>query len=220
MKRNILLLLIAAVCLCGCMDTKGILYRGSMFGTMTGPLVFKGDDGNTYHFSNKMYTDAIPVSGRMVALFDVYSKVDGSENDYNAELITFNVPLTSEPVICTSEEEVAGLGEDPIKMEDGAVSGGYLNLLCSVLLHNDFKAGHKISLQLVPADNPDTLHLVLRHDAGEDKVTDETSESVIEYPFYASFPIEDKLPKDKTTVLELKWFWNQKWNSEYSNIKR
>lgn len=220
MKRSIFLLLLAAACICGCTNTKGILYRGSMFGTMTGPLVMKGDDGNTYHFSNKMYTDAIPASGRIVALFDVYSKLDGTEKDYNAELITFNVPLTSEPVICKNEEEIAALGDDPIKMEDGAISGGYLNLLCSVLLHNDFKAEHKISLQLVPADNADTLHLVLRHHAGEDKITDDTTESATEYPFYASFPIEDKFPEGKTTVLEVKWYWDHKWNSEYSNIKR
>ena len=219
MKR-VILLLIAAMYLCGCTNTKSILYRGSMFGTMTGQMIMKGDDGNVYHFTNMLSTNAVPETGRIVALFDVYSKLDGTENEYDAELLSFNVPLHNEPVLCSSAEEEAALGDDPIKMEDGALSGGHLNMLCSIMLHDAFVAQHIINLQEIPGATTDTVHFVLRHNAGEDKVTDETSENVTLYPFYASFPILDKFPKGKTTVLELKWYWNNDWNYEYATIKR
>lgn len=212
MKRITLLLLCAVLCLPACKTTKDILYRGSMFGTMQGTWIFLGDDGRTYRFTNIESSDFMPKEGRMVALFDVYEKVSGSENSYLAEILDYSVPLSKEPVTCSTEEEDAALGDDPIRMDDGNWSGEYLNMLCTVMVEEESRATHEINLQIVPGATPDTLHVVLRHKTGESAEGEEGTGQYVQYPFYASFPLADKLVEGKTTTLEIKWFWDSQWS--------
>ncbi len=221
MKRFVIAVLAAALCLTACMETEKILYRGSMFGTMQSRGVMLGDDGCVYHFTNfGDISSDFPIDGRVVAIFDVYSKIEGTERDYEAKVLDITVPLCKEPVICETEEEDAALGDDPIQMADGNWAGGYLNMVCNALVRPNSGVTHLVNLQIVPGENPDTLHTVLRHNAGEDKVTETILEDFSTYSFYASFPLADKIADGKTVVLEIKWFWDDKWYTVYANISK
>ena len=221
MKRFLFTLLAAALCLTSCMSTKEILYRGQMFGTMKGVGVMLGDDGRNYRFNNNdQMTTNMPASGRIVAIFDVYSLMEGTSNDYEAELLDYVVPLCKEPVVCTTAEEELALGDAPVALTDGVWGGGHLNMLCTALMLPNSSATHTIDLQIVPSENADTLHTILRHNSGEDIINDLTRDSFAEYPFYASFPLDEYLPEGKSTVLEVKYLWDEEWHSVYATISK
>lgn len=221
MKRILFAMFAAALCLSSCMESKDILYRGSMFGTLTNSATMKGDDGRTYIFTNagELATE-FPSEGRIVAIFDVIKLRDGSSDVYEAELLDYTVPLCKEPVVCETPEEIAALGDDPLHFTDGTWGGGHLNLLCSAYIRMDSTVPHYINLQVVPGENADTLHTVLRHNAGEDKVTDVNFEMFTDYPFYASFPLADRIPESGSVILEIKWFWDNEWHSTCTEIKK
>ena len=221
MKRILFALLAAALCLSSCMNSKDILYRGSMFGTMSSSSIMLGDDGRTYYFTNTGdFGSEIPTSGRIVAVFDALKLREGTSDVYEAELLNYTVPLSKEPVVCETPEEDEALGDDPLRFTDGTWGGGHLNLLCSAYLRMDSKVSHLINLQLVPGENADTLHTVLRHNAGEDKVTDLNFEFFTEYPFYASFPLEDRIPESGSVILEITWYWDNEWHSICTELKK
>lgn len=204
------------VCLSACTPTKEILYRIFLFGTMKEPATMLGDDGRTYHFSNIASDSSLPSEGRVAALLDAYEK--GENENYTAQLLSFAVPLCVEPVECSTPEEDAALGDAPIRMDDGIVSGGHLNMICTVMLEQDSEAKHEVNLQVVQGASTDTLHVVLRH-----SITPEGSEGSgewTEFPFYASFPIADRVPEGQTTILEIKWLWDEEWNKVCVPVKK
>lgn len=220
MKRLLYVILCLAV-LAGCDKAEPILYRGTMFGTMQSAGVMLGDDGGTYHFRNfSDMSSSFPSSGRIVAMFEVYSKLEDKEREYEAKVLQYAVPLCKEPVTCATEEEDAALGDDPVEMTNGSCSAGYLNLLCTALTREVSTVPHYINLQIVPGENPDTLHTVLRHNAGDDKVTDENVEFFSDHSFYASFPISSYLPEEGTIVLEIKWFWDDEWHTAWATVAK
>ena len=221
MKRFLFAVFAAAVCLSACTETKDILYRGSMFGTMQDTGVMLGDDGCTYHFTNlAKLSPAMPSEGRVVATFDVFSLIEGTKTEYEAEVLYYEVPVCKDPVVCNDAMEEAELGTDPVEMQDGSYMAGYLNLLCAAMLRYDSEVVHRINLQVVPGENADTLHTILRHNAGEDKVTEDNSGLYSETPFYACFPLGDYLPDGKSVVLEIKWFWKDEWQYAYGKISK
>ena len=221
MKRILPVLLIAALCLCSCSDAWDILYKGRMFGTMQSAGVMLGDDGCTYHFTNmSQWGEEVPVSGRIVALFDVYKHIEGTEKDYEAKLLSFAPPLCKEPVECEDDEEQEALGDDSIKILDGFWSGGHLNLTCSVMLRPTFADQHHINLQIVSGESADTLHTILRHNAGEDPYSDDDSESFVDYSFYASFPLANKVSETGAKFLELRWQWDDEWQVVYADLRK
>lgn len=220
MKRFLYIILCLAV-LAGCDKSEPIIYRGTMFGTMQSTGVMLGDDGGTYHFRNvSELGTSFPSSGRIVVMFDVYSKLEDKEREYDAAVLQYAIPLTKDPVTCNTEEEDAALGDDPIEMSNGTCSAGYLNLLCTALIREASPVTHLVNLQIVPGENPDTLHTVLRHNAGDDKVTDDNMEFFSEQQFYASFPIGAYLPEEGTIVLEVKWFWQDDWHTVWTTVAK
>ncbi len=221
MRRILPVILAAALCFCSCGKAFDVLYRACMFGTMQNSEVMLGDDGCTYHFTNLQDLEiTLPSSGRIVAMFDVYRQVEGTGNQYEAELMNHWVPLSKEPVICETEEEDEALGDDPIAMGDGWWSGGHLNMAFTLLLKDVTTVKHSVNLQIVPGASADTLHTVLRHNAGEDKVSVENVDFFKEHSFYASFPLQDRLPEKDPVVLEVKWLWDNEWHTVYTKISR
>lgn len=213
-------LLLTACILAGCTPVKEILYRGQIFGFMTAPLVMQGDDDRIYHFQNAD-SDKIPEEGRIVALFDVYEKIEGTENEYTAEMLQYSIPVYKDPTLCTTPEESEALGTDAVRMLDGDYSGGCLNMLCSALFNNDSGITHVVSLE-TDSTQPvkDTLHFILHHNAGGDAPEGDDNSNFTDYQFYASFPISEMLSKDKDTVLEIKWFWDNEWHRKCATITK
>ena len=221
MRRIFPIILAAALCLCACDKNWNVLYRGMMFGTMQNYEEMLGDDGCTYRFTNlKDLEVTLPPSGRIVAMFDVYRKIEGTENHYEAEILNRWIPICNEPVMCDSDDDEAALGDDPIGLADGWWSGGHLILVLKLELREYTTVNHLVNLQIVPGEYEDTLHTVLRHNAAEDKVTEENSEFFSEQAVYACFPLEDKLPEQGSRVLEIKWFWDEEWHTTYAKISK
>ena len=93
-------------------------------------------------------------------------------------------------------------------------------MVCTLLMLPNSSSTHNINLQVVPKENSDTLHTVLRHNSGADVLTDLTRDSFSEYPFYASFPLGEYLTEGKSTVLEIKYLWDEEWHSVYTTVSK
>lgn len=219
MKRLLFALLVAAFCLTSCINSKEILFSGYMFGTMSGSGIMLGDDGNTYHFGNGQITADMPVTGRIYAAFQAYKLMDGTRSDYEADLLEYVIPLTNDPIVCTTPEEVEALGKAPVGVASDYYGGGYLNMACVALI-SDNSSAHVINLQIIPAENTDTLHTVLRHYDGQNESSSSLLDSYTRYPFYASFPLKNHLDEEKTKVIEVKYLWDQEWLCSYIGLKK
>jgi len=222
MKRIATGILAAVLMLSACSRIPDILYRTFLFGSMDGQTVMYGDDGRIYHFNNTDGVENIPSSGRVVAYLDAISLQEGTDNDYEASLLELYLPLSKDPVLCSNDEEEIALGKDPINISNGIVSAGHLNLVCSFYLSDESDPEkHVVNLQVVPLSSPDSLRLVLRHNATDDlTLTDEHELS--ERGFYASFPLDKSIPEDKSDnlILEIRWFWDGAWESNCVKYER
>ena len=220
MKRLLFALLVAAVCLTSCIKGTDILYSGYMFGTMEGAGIMLGDDGNTYHFVNNQMLSSMPVSGRIFAAFQVYKLIDGTTSDYEADVLEYVTPVTKNPVVCTTEEEVEALGKAPLGVISDYYGGGHLNMACISLIADDPSATHVINLQIIPTENADTLHTVLRHNDGGYEFASSLQDTYTRYQFYACFPLKDYVDEEKTKVIEIKYLWQSEWYSSYIELKK
>lgn len=218
MKR-ILLICFAAMLAASCNDFPEILYKGLMFGDMTGPSMFHADDGCWYQFNNITSENGVPTSGRIVALFNAVSKVEGSDDRYIAELVDFSIPLYKEPVLCPTADDADSLGLDPVAIADGYYGGGCLNFSCKAVFGKSMNIKHEINLAVDTSSPSDTLHVSLRHDAHKDKMEVNEMEDYSEKSFYASFPMGDLIPASGEKVIELSWFWDNKWQKAIKIVK-
>lgn len=219
MKRFIISMTLAAVCLCSCDLTPDILYRAMLFGDMQGETVFRADDNCTYHFTNITASAGLPTSGRLLAYFDVRKQVEGTENEFEATLNDYRIPIVKDPVLCLNKAEEIALGYNEIRFDNGTISGGYLNTQCTILRETELHGEPNVNLQLMkaPDASSDTLHFVLRYNSGKDVVADFTTD-IADVTFYACFPIADLLFTDKKTVVEVKWLWDGTWNKACTTI--
>ena len=219
MKR-ILLFCIIAMFASACAETPEILYRGLLFGYMTGPETMHGDDERDYHFTNIEDDMGLPSEGRVVALFYATSQTPGKENAYEAELISFSTPAYKNPVLCTSIEESEALGTDPVELADGYFGGGCLNLVCNAYFGPIANVKHVINLAVDNSTPSDTLRLTLRHDAGDDHTDSIDTSDMTVKSFYASFPMGDLMPEGREKVVVFNWYWNDGWHQEIRTYKR
>lgn len=219
MKR-ILLFCVAALLAASCNEIPDILYQALLFGDMTAPAVLSADDGCEYHFNNVTTDTGLPSEGRVVALFNAVSKIEGTDNKYEAQLVNFTVPLYKEPVLCPTKDDADSLGLDPIKLIDGYYGGGCLNLVCNAVFGTSATAKHVVNLAVDTSVASDTLHLSLRHDAQDDKMEVNEMDDYTEKSFYASFPMGDLIPSSGEKIIEFSWYWDNKWQKAIKIIKQ
>lgn len=218
MKRLLFSMLAAVICLTACDMTPDILYRAMVFGDMQGAYVFNADDGCTYRFTNVTSDSGLPTSGRVLALFDARKQVEGRENEFEATLNDFRVPIYKAPVQCLNPEDEAALGANEIRFDNGILSGGHLNTMCTVMKELNDTEEPVVNLQLVQGASSDTLHFILRYNAGKDILIALDSDDVQQYSFYACFPISDLIPEGQKPVVELKWLWGGEWNKTTTTL--
>lgn len=220
MKRFIIIIaavMLAAVC---CKESNGMLYRTLVPGFMQDNGSMLADDGNTYLFNNPTMPEAFLKAKRVVALMDVIDAVDGQEKTFNAMMLEYALPVYKDPAECSTTEEIEALGKDPVNVTNIWYSGGCLNLQNVIMIGPDPEVKHTISLAMSPVTaESDTLHFTLCHDAAADATLGDL-DGLTRYSFYSSFPIKDLLPETGSRVVELKWFWDEEWNSKYNTISR
>ena len=209
MIKRLLPFLLALSVLASCdMKSDPFLYRGFMMGFIQEDGSFKGDDGRTYVFSNLSAGYDWQGATRLLALFDVTEEM--ADGRYDSRLLECNAPLYKEPLKSGEVENIDSFGPDPIDVQDAWYSGGCINMSDCFRYRSDEQGLHKVDL-IVDQSRPvtDTLHLLLRHDAGADRL--ETDVPPAEYNlhrFYSSFPVASFFPEGKDAgVIEIKWKW-------------
>lgn len=209
-KKLLPLMLVLSIFVSCDMDSEPFLYRGFMMGFLQEDGTFKGDDGRTYIFNNISAGFDWKDAHRLFALFDVTEEM--ADGRYSANLLDYTFPLYKEPLKSTEVENPETIGPDPIDVEDAWFSGGCINMSNLFRYRADGEALHTVNL-LVDLSKPvtDTLHLVVKHDAGSDRLdTDIPPAEYNLYQFYSSFPVASFFPEDKEAgVIEIKWTWEE-----------
>ena len=214
MKYRALIFALAAVMACSCNfnNSDPILYRASMMGFLQEDGSLKGDDGRTYVFTNLESGVSWKGAERLMAIFDVTAELVAGER-YSARILAYDFPLYKPISFAETPEAADALGNDPIYYEDGWYSGGCLNMI-NTFLHGNPDITHTVSLlvESLPTSS-DTLAVSLKHDAKGD-----SGESA--FTFYSSFPISEYLPEGKSTVLTIKWLWDDEVHTVSKTIKK
>lgn len=208
MKR-ILAAAIAAISILAtsCKEDSVLMYNVITFGNLEESGAFITDRGLTYHIKSRDCEEFPADVTRFLIVCDVLKKI--SDTEYDIRLTSYLVPLTKTPV---AEGEVAEetLGDDPLNVGTGWISGGHLNI--QALFYFKQEEGAKHVINIVRENGPfpdDTLYYRLRHNAsGEYPGGDvDINDMVLGYA-YCCFPIAADLPEDKDAMpVKLTWRW-------------
>lgn len=207
MKKYCSLLTVITVTLCtlsSCMDNStptSILFQDVTMGFVMQDLSFHADNGNIYHFG-KTDIDHYEAGNRLMINCYANSAVAGSTNEYNATLLSLVLPMCRDGLVKSQITDWEKIGDDPVDVVDGWISGGYLNAKLALKYWDP--SHHTHSMDLVfddTVDNSECLHFEMRHNADGDTPEDEAN-------VYATFKIQDFLPSGKKEMdVELKWNW-------------
>lgn len=195
--------IVLALCaLSSCMDSENtILFQDITMGFVRQDLSFQADNGNIYHFG-ATDIDNYTAGNRLLINCYANSAISGVQDEYKATLLSLVKPLNRDCLAKSSVTDWEKIGNDPLDIVDGWVSGGYLN--AKVIIKYWDPNNHEHSLDLIfddSADNRDCLHFIMKHNANGDGAEDEVE-------LYTTFKIKDYLPTNKREIdVELKWEW-------------
>lgn len=213
MKRLLTTIIIVLGVLCGatsCLQNETdstLLYGYTAIGNMQDG-VFVSDYNQKFHILIKDCTGSLDTCSRVVIYCDILQQLDQVGLEYNIRLRGFASPVMSNPVPAS---KAAGVGNDPVDMNQGWVSGGYLNLYVRYPYLASSGVNH--TLNLVYDDTrsgSDTLYFSLKHNAFEETLLSGkyTMSELSLYHTYASFPISQYMPAGKSeVVVVLDWDW-------------
>jgi hypothetical protein len=111
-----------------CAKDDTIRYNNITLGNFVGDK-FVSDQGNEFTIVENMTGEKFDGIKRAIMQCDVLRKVQGTENGYEVRVHYVGEVLTKSPVetaVAASDPEK--IVEDPIKIEDAWISGGYLNM--------------------------------------------------------------------------------------------
>ena len=189
-----------------CKEDSVLMYNVITFGNLEDGA-FITDRGITYHITSRDCEDFPEEQTRFLIICDVLKKI--SDTEYNIRLNSFLVPLVKEPV---NEGDIpeAELGDDPINIGTGWISGGHLNI--QALFYFKQLEGKKHVINIVREEGPypdDTLYYRLHHNAdGEYPGGDVDIEEMVLGYAYCCFPIADDLPEEKDAMpVKITWRW-------------
>ena len=218
--RRLLTILAAALVLASCQESQGMLYRTLMYGFVQEDGSLLADDGRTYIFSNATSFPDYMAAERVLAMFDVVEAENGSETRFKAMMLQFTLPLYKPVDSCTTDEEIEAFGLNPIDMTACNYSGGCINMENTIYVLEGSEVKHLVSLvHDTSRSSGDTLRLRLCHDAGNDALVSDFDVKR-KFVFYSSFPLKDLLPDSGSIVVEIKWSWNDEWNTKYLTLSK
>lgn len=157
--------------------------------------IFADDRGMTHVISESVcgYEDM----ERAYAEFDLLEKV--AEGKYSIRLRYVHAPLCKDPLRKSATDD-SELGNDPVKIADGWISGGYINLKLDFCFRQGSETKHFINLVYDDTMPKDTIRLSLRHNGyGEGRMyPGDASLSVGQS--IACFRTEGLLPEGKDEI--------------------
>lgn len=172
-----------------------VAYNVSAMGTMKAG-VFTDDSGLSYTIREFGANDVeVRDIERALAVFDVLEKT--GDKEYEIRLYRLTEPLCKEPV--KASESV--WEKDPIRIEEGWISGGYLNLCLEFTFVAKSETKHKLDLVYDDTQSADTLRFFISHDSfGESYKKGCNPLEFSRGISYATFKIDTLLPSDKESM--------------------
>ena len=120
--------LAAFMIMASCAKDDTIRYNNITLGNFVGDK-FVSDQGNEFTIVENMTGEKFDGIKRAIMQCDVLRKVQGTENGYEVRVHYVGEVLTKSPVeTAVAAAEPKMIVEDPIKIEDAWISGGYLNM--------------------------------------------------------------------------------------------
>ena len=198
--------------LAACSDLPApFLYRIITMGEAIDDASMVDDEGVTYTFTDN---PAWKAGTRVLAMIDVQSKTD--DTHCKATLVSYVTPLHKKPVVITGPEIPDTLGTDDIAFINGWYSGGHLNMQNRIKMVEG-SGMHAINLMADKRrDTADTLYLTLKH---RSDYTPGENEFLSDHDFYTTFPIDDLLSKEDSTVLCISWHWKDSLYTQCAKVK-
>jgi hypothetical protein len=120
--------LAAFMIMASCAKDDTIRYNNITLGNFVGDK-FVSDQGNEFTIVENMTGEKFDGIKRAIMQCDVLRKVQGTENGYEVRVHYVGEVLTKNPVeTAVAAADPEKIVEDPIKIEDAWISGGYLNM--------------------------------------------------------------------------------------------
>ena len=120
--------LAAFMIMASCAKDDTIRYNNITLGNFVGDK-FVSDQGNEFTIVENMTGEKFDRIKRAIMQCDVLRKVQGTENGYEVRVHYVGEVLTKSPVeTAVAAADPEKIVEDPIKIEDAWISGGYLNM--------------------------------------------------------------------------------------------
>ena len=205
MRKWLLLCGLVLAISCGRDDT---LLRGERTMADIRDGVLTTDNGLTYHIAEDETSTEWKSWNRTFITCDILRQ--RSEKAFDIRLTEAHSVLRKE-VVAEGAIPDETLGDDPIQITSGWVSGGYINLLLRVVFRPEDEP-HLINLVRLPDASGTTVRFRLRHNSHGDYYGAPGVEPPLSFGIaYVSFPVPSDLPEadgaDGTQV-EIRYRWH------------
>lgn len=179
--------------------------------TTTGNVVdgqFISDDGDLFIVTDRTCTGSFEGMERAMISCDILRK--NGPNSYDIRLNGIVRMLVKDAVQASTADESA-IGNDPISLETGWFSGGYMNIHGLITYKKDSETMHFINLVYDDINSgADTLRFTLRHNGyGEIYGAPEMKNDELALGrVCASFPLEKYIPAGVESIpVKVSWTW-------------
>lgn len=192
--------------LTGCFKQDDIVQSAMSIGEMTRPDLFISDEGLTLHITDSSIGELLPATGRIIIIYDIINELV-KDKEFNVKATAY-YPVSRKNPVASNENDLDGenkpLGSDPVRLNSGWVSGGYLNVEAWILTKRSSSAVHTINLEYKGIENREGKEIMvfeLRHNAsGDAPQVDEKGNVTNLAQFetvatYLSFAIENLIPE-------------------------
>lgn len=206
--RKLFSALIVALCAVSCIWTNPI-YQDTTMVDVINPTRVITDSGITYNIESQLCDGTLETGKRTLVVCNVTKK--RSDTEYDAELLSFVVPLNKAVVRASSITDP--LGDDPVGLSTLWESGGYLNMRFVVQEIEEGKT-HTMNLEWLDTEPADTLRFVMHHDDGIDgiRLPSDDDMEIMYGVGYATFPIKDLVPAGvKEMPIKITWVWDKQY---------
>lgn len=173
---------------------------------------FVSDQGNIFNIVDQQCSGQLDTMKRALVICDVLNKTaQGKDNEYDIRLNGIVTVLTKDIVPSAGITEEIQV-QDPIRIEEAWISGGYINLYIMFPIKVGSKTMHLINLvhegcikdAATGEDMEGTYCFTLRHNSFEDKVTSDKDLEYVLAGGYVSFPLNSFITESKADFL-LNW---------------
>ena len=216
--------LAAFMIMASCAKDDTIRYNNITLGNFVGDK-FVSDQGNEFTIVENMTGEKFDGIKRAIMQCDVLRKVQGTENGYEVRVHYVGEVLTKNPVeTAVAAADPEKIVEDPIKIEDAWISGGYLNMYVMFEIQAyppKENSKHMVNLVFTESEvGSGKYNLTLRHNSfgetlatneedSEGEVETDSSESTVLIKWslsgaYVCFQISDIIQENKAEIT-LKW---------------